>query len=160
MPDENASAATTPMNCFPSTVLPHAIDSRTTNSLLFRSRFRRVRNSPGRRIEARGPPDQCLPVRKHNLQELPDRCAVLGGSHSNSYFIPRLKGMQGPAALDHVSRVANFNCPVCDVTLFVRRIVLHKAMWIGPQPLPHGSLHGQLLIHVVACRSVMRRQRN
>src|SRR5882762_11105831 len=118
MPNENASTATTPMSCLPNTVLPHALDSCTTNSLLFRTRFRRVRNAPGGRIEPRGPPYQCLSVGKHNLQKLPDRCAVLGGSHGNSYFIPRLKGVQGPAALDHVSGIANFHCPMCDGTLF------------------------------------------
>src|ERR1700730_16960060 len=104
------------------------------------------------------PPAQSLAIGKHHLHALTARRAVLGRSHSHRDLIPSFQGMFGPAALGHIDRIADLGCPMCDFTLVIYCVEPQKTMGIGPQPLRRGGLHDQFFFHIVARRSMMRRQ--
>ena len=85
---------------------------------------------------------QGLAVGEYDLEDAPDRLAILHWFYRDGDFISRLKGLFSPATLHHIRRVIRLRCPMCDVAAIILHIEFQEAMGIGPKPFRDRPLHG------------------
>jgi hypothetical protein len=96
-----------------------------------------------------------LAIGEHDLNDTPDRPAILDWHYSDANLIPRLHGLFRPTIVDHVRRIAGLGKPMFDVTLVVCDVEPQNAMRIGPEPFDHCSLHGNFFRRVERCAAMM-----